>query len=124
MRKLKSTETKPTRERMWQEQNGNCAMCHQPLPITEAVLDHNHVSGAVRGVCHRSCNSLEGKIVNAVKRFGVKDLSAFLKGLVDYHQLHETDQTGLMYCTHKTPEEKKIAATKKRKLKALEKKKT
>lgn len=113
--KLKYNEVKQVRESMWQSQACLCAMCSLPLELDEACLDHHHQTGAVRGVCHRGCNSLEGKIANAVKRFGVQDMKALLSGLLMYYAKHETDQTGLIYPSHKTAQEKKAAAAKKRK---------
>lgn len=88
-------------------------------PITDKapfdpVLDHCHKTGAVRGTLHRSCNSLLGKLENNVARFGVKDISAFCHGAAAYLQKHRTNITGLTHPTHKTLDEKRIAANKRR----------
>lgn len=114
MTKIKQREIKPIREGLLFNQGGLCAMCNLPLTPEDAVLDHNHKTGAIRGVTHRSCNSLEGKIANAVLRFGVASLESFLEGLVTYYQLHATDQTGLRHPTHYNEEEKKALAKKRR----------
>ncbi len=55
--------------------------------LDDAVLDHNHDSGMVRGVLHRQSNSWLGKIENSWKRFGAKsnvNLSKALKNVCNY----------------------------------------
>lgn len=83
------------------------------------MLDHCHITGAVRGTLHRSCNALLGKIENNHARFGLpkERLSAFLHGTAKYLQKHMTNITGLIHPTHKTEDEKRIA----RNLKAVKK---
>lgn len=98
---------KPTRERILKEQGGRCALCRLPCSEEQAVLDHDHATGAVRGVLHRGCNSLLGKIENNHKRYGVPNLSAWLSGVRQYIEKHVTNVTGLFHPTFKTPEEKR-----------------
>jgi hypothetical protein len=56
--------------------------------ITDAVVDHNHTSGMVRGVLHRQANAFEGKVSNAWKRYGANNtklsLPQALRRLADY----------------------------------------
>lgn len=40
---------------MIQEQDGNCAICVDPLP-ERFHIDHNHKTGKVRGLLCSSCN--------------------------------------------------------------------
>lgn len=115
--KLKAKDVKPTREEMLVEQNHICGICKGEVSKEEAVLDHNHTTGAIREVLHRSCNSFLGKIENNYKRFGVKDLQATLSGVANYLERHATappDVLVRLHPTFKTPEEKKIAAKKRR----------
>jgi len=52
---------------MWEDQYGKCAICGKPLSIGPApnlkyrifypVVDHNHSTGAIRGLLCSSCNS-------------------------------------------------------------------
>jgi len=65
-------------------------------------------------VLHRSCNALLGKVENNAARFGVKDLAAFSNGVARYLMIHKTNITGLLHPTHKTADEKRLAANKKR----------
>lgn len=121
--KLKGKDVKRTRDSLLEQQNFKCAICNQECSVDQAVLDHNHKHGHVRAVLHRTCNSVEGKILGAMRRFGIKDPKGYLLGLVKYHEAHETNQTGLIHPTFKTPEEKAEAlkAKVKRKREALKK---
>lgn len=38
------------------DQNGNCALCQKPKGMRNLSVDHNHTTGAVRGLLHSSCN--------------------------------------------------------------------
>jgi len=58
------------RMRLWQEQNGFCAMCGLPMDYEETCVDHDHAHCGVdsklacgycdRGGLHSVCNSLLG----------------------------------------------------------------
>ena len=47
---------------MLQLQENLCAMCGLPLEIgtRRVVVDHDHDSGAIRGIIHASCNFILG----------------------------------------------------------------
>lgn len=108
--KLKHSEIKETRLLLLDQQGGKCAICHLPCDVDQAVLDHDHKGGHIRAVLHRSCNAAEGKVINILRRFGVKDAQHFLRELISYHELHTTNQTGLIHPTFKTEAEKKERA--------------
>ena len=67
MKKLKQSEIKPFRVKMLKAQGGQDPITG--LQITDAVLDHDHASGAIRCVLQREVNAFEGKVWNAYKRF-------------------------------------------------------
>lgn len=55
---------------LWEQQNGICALCNQPVEWEDAALDHDHsccdmrtrraCGNCDRGVLHTSCNSMLG----------------------------------------------------------------
>lgn len=45
-------------ERMYQEQDGKCAVCAEPFEVL--CIDHNHSTGAVRQLLCASCNTAIG----------------------------------------------------------------
>jgi Autographiviridae endonuclease VII len=110
--RLKTTEVKPTRDGMYLAQAGRCAICKFHIVRGEDVLDHDHATGAVRAVLHRSCNALLGKVENNYRRHGVKNLAAWAHGVPDYLQHHAVNRTGLLHPTHKTDEEKRLRRNK------------
>lgn len=99
------------------EQEGNCPLCGLPIDLTikgEGVVDHDHDTGRIRGVLHRSCNAAEGKIANAAARWGAKssrysDIVAYLESVVAYLK---KPATRMIYPMHKTPDEKADARRK------------
>lgn len=110
--RLKPKEVKPYRDKTLQDQGGRCLVCGGMIEPGEDVLDHDHRTGFIRGVLHRGCNSLLGKLENNHKRCGVPDLLGFLSGVSSYLQkpAHET-----MHPTHRTEDEKRIRRNKKAK---------
>ena len=51
---------------LWQKQGGACAICHRPFRTTLPSIDHDHVTGFVRGLLcggsydAKTCNRLIG----------------------------------------------------------------
>ena len=81
LRKRKYGITREQYEKMLREQEGLCAGCHQPETVTrggvvrELVVDHNHETGAVRGLLCSKCNIMLGLC---------KDQTVVLLRLADY----------------------------------------
>ena len=111
MRRLTATQVKLIRTKLAAEQGNRCALCGAqfgPKAPLDPVLDHDHKTGAVRGVLHRGCNSLLGKVENNGPRYGVRDILAFCGGLSNYLRKHMTNITGYLHPTHKTEDEKRL----------------
>jgi hypothetical protein len=50
------------KEAMYKKQGGFCAFCGLPLPqaTRKCHIDHDHTTGAVRGLLHNDCNLMLG----------------------------------------------------------------
>lgn len=107
MKRLKSKEIKEWRNKLLKKQKGVCLLCGEELLEEEAVLDHCHVTGHIRGALHSGCNRAEGKAINWIYRTKSNDPVDFAKRLVkhwkkDYSKLP-------LHPSHKTAEEKREA---------------
>ena len=95
-------------------QGGLCGVCGLPMTARDKpVLDHDHSTGAVRGVLHNSCNGAEGR-VKSKAHLGHKGVAPedYIIGLGKYLQKHKIPQTQLIHHTHLTEEEKRVARNK------------
>lgn len=104
---------------LWKKQGGLCPLCGKEIDIKiprEGVMDHDHDSGEVRGILHRSCNAAEGKVANAAGQWGAKatDYPSIIRWLEAMLVYLKAPGTGYMYPTHKTAEEKHAASLYKR----------
>lgn len=94
-------------------QGGKCALCRTACTLAEAVADHDHKTGIIRGVLHRGCNAMLGHIENNGPRnflTAVPRLTAFLHGVVPYLYLRREDAP--LYPAYRTPEEKRVRKNK------------
>lgn len=110
------------RARLLKEQGGRCALCQLPCADRLAVLDHDHSTGAVRGVLHRGCNSLLGKLENNAARYGVSSIGTFANGVAGYLRVHMVNVTNLLHPTYKTDEEKRLLRNKRARVARIKKK--
>ena len=82
-------------EKMLKTQNGKCAICNQPEThqrngkLKALAVDHNHKSGAIRGLLCSDCNTGIGKLKDdpSILRLAAQ----YLK----YHSRHPNHPTGL-----------------------------
>lgn len=112
--RLKASEVKQYRLTLLSTQGHKCALCGQELDETEAVLDHDHKSGYIRGVLHRGCNSLEGKIANSLAMN--KITPERLQNILDNYIFYTNQHHAVLHPTHRTPEEKKLRTKRRAKL--------
>lgn len=106
--RIKTTHIATTREGMWLRQGGKCALCSLHCTAQQAVLDHDHSTGSLRGVLHRSCNALLGKVENNFRRYGLQNLAAWAQGMPGYLRHHHVNRTGLLHPTYKSADEKRV----------------
>ena len=122
--KLKRSEIHKIRKQIQNQQNNCCAICggsfdaatysHKKkkiIPKYKPCLDHNHSFGYIRGVLCSGCNSVEGKIINGIKRYHphvvTQDIPHLLKETARYLEEHGHNRTGLIHPDFKTEEEKR-----------------
>ena len=87
---LKPSQVKTFREALVKKQGGLCALCGLPFTPGTEVLDHDHLTGHVRGAIHRACNSTLGRVENG-RRYGKSfDPVSFAKGLHTYLTMEQT----------------------------------
>lgn len=105
--RIKHSEIARYRTEILEEQGHRCALCLEVILPTEAVLDHDHKSGYIRGTLHRGCNALLGKIENSlvINRITPERLDNILGNIRFYRASHRL----LVHPTHKTPEERLLA---------------
>ena len=77
------------------------------ISAAEAVLDHCHSTGHVRGVLHRGVNSLLGKCENNYRRYGLSlpMLRAMAPAIAAY--IEKDYSANPLYPTHRTEDEKR-----------------
>jgi len=91
------------------DQGGRCALCNELIATGEAVLDHDHTTGRVRGVLHRGCNAMLGHIENNRPRHkltSVTRLAAWASNITGYIHRRLPDDTPL-YPTYRTADQKR-----------------
>lgn len=132
MRKVTRAQLRAITMKLAKEQGGNCLLCGKPLDFSikgakgdSVVCDHDHNTGRIRGALHRSCNGGEGKVASACGRWIVGSMGSSaaianaLRNMADYL---DREPTEYIYPTHKTEEEKRLAANAKaRKQRAVRK---
>jgi hypothetical protein len=65
---------------LFQKQNGLCAFCARPLDAESNTThrDHNHATGATRGLVHSRCNQMIAGIEDALDLVGWDRMRAYL----------------------------------------------
>ena len=111
IRKLKVSETAGVLKQMVARQGHVCAICNKGFTKTDGpVLDHCHKTGFIRGALHRSCNGGEGK-VRVKAQWSHKGITPdeFLIGLGKYLDIHKKPRYQIIYHSHKSDDEKRLA---------------
>lgn len=69
------------RDKTLAAQGGRCLLCGEPIAAGEAVADHDHKTGHMRGVLHRGCNAMLGHLENNRPRNKLTDPVKFARFL-------------------------------------------
>lgn len=112
-RKLTRSQLRPIALRLLQEQGGVCPLCAGPVDLTvkgQLVVDHAHDTGRIRGALCRSCNSMEGRVFNAIGRWcvGKMDYALVIPALRRLADYLEKEPTPYIYPTFLSDEEKRL----------------
>ena len=105
--RLNARQLKEWREATWLAQDKRCAITGYTISPSEAVADHDHSTGHLRGVLHRGVNALLGKCENNYRRYGVSlpMLRAMAPAIADY--IEKDYSSNPLYPTHRTEDEKR-----------------
>lgn len=108
LRRITRGQIRSVAMKLAKDQGGVCLLCGKPLDFTlrgvtgdSVVVDHDHITGRIRGALHRSCNGGEGKVASAAGRWIVgsmqsnADIAAALRRVADYLDLEPTDLLGV-----------------------------
>lgn len=123
--RLKPREVKEWREKLVEDQFYLCPLCGLRLNKEDAVLDHCHKTGLVRGALHSGCNAMLGKLENAHIRMGKMFSdeqfmsmapSSWYYVTADYHEMP-------LHPTWRTQEEKRLSRNERARLKRAASKK-
>lgn len=73
-------------------QDNTCPLCAQKFKDeTDAVLDHDHNTGLIRGALHDSCNRHLGFIEGVAKHSNVAEVANRVTAYVYHHQLNPSN---------------------------------
>ena len=122
IRKLARSQMAAWKQRQIGLQGGRCpvsGVIFDMHNLKDAVIDHDHVTGQIRGVLTRSANAVEGKVKSAVARWGGcgEDYSKIIPYLERLLVYLKGEPLPYIYPTHETPEEKAAKARQKARVK-------
>ena len=102
---------KECRDSLLEAQLHMCPLCGLKITQDEAVLDHCHKTGFIRGAIHRGCNAMLGKIENASARMGkMFSDEQFMSMAPSSWYYVNTDYSHMPYHPkHRTAEEKRLS---------------
>lgn len=123
-RKITRGQVRAVTMKLLKEQGGLCPVCAKPINLAQRstsgdgpALDHDHRTGHIRGVLHRSCNGGIGKAESIIGRWvtgSMQDEQAIIQDMQRMVNYLLQPNTDLIYYSHKTEEEAKAALNAKR----------
>lgn len=94
MKPITAKEIPAVREKLLKRQKGICPICKDQ--IKDPCLDHDHTTGAVRGVLCRNCNRVEGKVLHWVRTIKGSNVQ-IIRNIALYWVKHSVNRTGLLH---------------------------
>lgn len=122
--RIKQSDIPALRDKLAKEQGGACRLCGIDLSGVVPCLDHDHITGKIRGVLCGNCNGIEGKIFNLVRR-AKRDATAiqFIGQIRNYWISHLDNPRPEEHPLHRTADEKRERRNKKARLRRKNKNK-
>ena len=107
--RIRQKDLPDIRDQIMLSQEMICPICLGDLSDKVACLDHDHSTGAIRGVLCLNCNQIEGKIKNLARR-GKRELPprVFLGNIIQYWDKHSQNPDQRLHPTHLTEDEKRL----------------
>lgn len=111
--RLKTKDIPKWRAVLSEKQGGLCLLCSIKLEGNNPCLDHDHITGRIRGVLCGNCNGLEGRLFNLARRGKRERTPAdFVASVLDYWEVNKLYPNDLWHPDHRTPEEKRVLRNK------------
>ena len=117
LRKITRGQLRAVGMQLAKAQGGVCPLCKKELDFTikgnkgdGVVIDHDHITGRIRGALHRSCNGGEGKASSAVGRWivgSMQDSAAVVAAMRNLVEYLEAEPSELIYHSHKSADDKR-----------------
>ncbi len=120
-KEMKKSDIKILKEKIWLANNKQCPVLKIDVPLDKMVLDHAHKrkdeeystdKGVIRTALEFRVNAFFGKIENAFKRFGLKDIISLPDLLISGAEYLEKESyhEGETYFVHPTeiPKREKV----------------
>lgn len=110
MNRLKPRDLPQWRMRQLAAQGGMCKLCSCSLDASDAVADHDHKTGFMRGVLHRGCNAWLGKTENSIRINRLQNSIVHLVSSRVFDYMHAT--LDIYHPSFRTEEEKRLRRNK------------
>ncbi len=81
------------RQILLEKQNNVCPVCGEDI-LTDAIIDHDHETGFIRGAIHPWCNNVLGFIERGINREGH---DRFFMRISDYITHNKNHPSGIVY---------------------------
>lgn len=89
---LKHYDVFPVKLSILEKQKYICPLCGGKILTTaDAVLDHDHSTGIIRGTLHDYCNRSLGFIENMLEHNPIEDVTSRLIHYINYHKQNPSD---------------------------------